>query len=108
MGGGGSISGFFARGAAPDCGSLVIHTQLLSPDPAILPTLKKGDKLTVSVAGPKGPCAVHYKGKLAGTVIHRQLLQLISCLQQGVRFEATVREVYGGACLVTIKAASNA
>lgn len=105
--GGGSTSSFFARGTAIDCRSLVIRTQLLSPDPKILPSLKKGDKLTVALAGTNGPCVVNYKNKFVGTIIHRQLLQLISCLNQGVRFEATIREVYEGSCLVTIKPAEN-
>lgn len=105
MGGMGTRPGFFTRGnPKAGCRNLVIRTQLFSPVPAVLNQLVKGDKMNVVLLSKGGPCIAMYGSLLAGTVIHRDLLQLIECLNKGVDFEATVRDVFGGACLVTIKA----
>jgi len=105
MGGIGIPSGFFTRGnPKAGCKNLVIRTQLFSPAPAVLAKLAKGDKMPIVLLGQGGPCVAMYGSLLAGTVIHRDLLQLIECGNKGVDFEATVRDVLGGACLVTIKA----
>lgn len=104
MGGIGIRPGFFTRGnPKAGCRNLVIRTQLFSPAPAVLSKLVKGDKMPVVLLSKGGPCIAMYGTLIAGTVIHRDLLQLIECLTKGVDFEATVRDVLGGACLVTIK-----
>lgn len=105
MGGIGSRAGIFTRGnPKTGCKNLVIRTQLFSPAPAALAKLVKGDKMPVVLLGKGGPCVAMYGPLISGTVIHRDLLQLIECLTKGVDFEATVRDVFGGACLVIIKA----
>ena len=106
MGGIGTQSpGFFTRGNPKvGCENLVIRTQLFSPAPAVLTKLVRGDKMPVVLLGKGGPCVAMYGTQIAGTVIHRDLFQLIECLTKGVAFEATIRHVFGGACLVIIKA----
>ena len=105
MGGIGIRPGFFTRGnPKAGCKHLVIRAQLFSRVPAVLVKLVKGDKLPIFLISKGGPCVAMYGPLIAGTVIHRDLLQLIECLNKGVDFEATVRDVFGGACLVTVKA----
>jgi len=102
MGGGSNIS-FFSSTGNTDCSRTIIRTQLFSPDPKILKNISLGDKLGIELKGSSGPCVALYKGNIAGTVISKDLLQLISCIKKGIHFIGVVRSVNGGSCAITIK-----
>jgi len=101
--GGGILNRYFTTRGAPECKDLVIQTQLLSPRQPVLSKLTKGAILKVQLIAPLGPCVAIYEDEIVGTVIHKDLLQLINCLGRGVDFTALVRNITGGSCLVTIK-----
>lgn len=102
--GGGTHTAFFSSRRGNDCQKLIIKTQLFSPDPDIIKEISVGDTLPVKILSPKGPCVVTKSGQTAGTIISKELFQLIECINKGFDFEAHVRQIIGGECSVTIKA----
>jgi hypothetical protein len=102
MGGGTNIS-FFSAAGNTDCSLTTIRTQLFSPDPKVLKKITVGDNLNIQLANPSGPCVALYKGNIAGTIISKDLMQLINCIKKGFQFIAVVRSLSGGSCAVTIK-----
>jgi len=103
MGGGGVLNRFFTTKGAPSCEDLIIRTQLLSTRRDVLSQISKGDNLSLELLSNSGPCVAVFQTEIVGTVIHRDLLQLMVCINNGKSFVAIVRSVDGGACLVTIK-----
>ena len=101
--GGGINSSFFSKAGSADCSRTTIRTQLFSPDPKVLKKIAVGDQLEIQLIKPVGPCVAVYKGNIAGTIISKDLMQLINCIKKGFVFIAVVRSVSGGACAVTIK-----
>jgi|GEM_PF-3558170 len=101
--GGGISNRFFTTIGSPACKDLIIQTQLLSTQPTVLVHISKGDVLNIHLLDRIGPCVASFKDEIAGTVIHKDMLQLINCLNNGKQFIGVVRSVSGGSCLVTIK-----
>jgi hypothetical protein len=98
-----SFNAFLERKGKMPCGSLIIQTQLSSPREDVIQTLKKGDLLTIILLNGNGPCVATYNEKIAGTIINKDILTLIACLQKGCKFIAIVRNIIGGRCAITIK-----
>lgn len=86
-----------------DCDDLEIKTQLSSPVAEVIINLVPGDELILEMSPPTGPCEAIFKGKIAGTIISKDLQKIIECIVKGHRFVAIVRSVSGARCAVTIK-----
>lgn len=100
--GGGGGSPYFGD-EVPDCSKLRIRTNLGSPDPKVVATLKKGDVLAVVYEPPRGPLYVETsKGKRAGSILTGDQVKLISCIADGHTYAAEVLSVSGGKCEVEI------
>lgn len=100
-GGGGGGSG--GGGGADPC-ILVEDTNLNSPVPAVVATLKPGDVLTVRlVAGPPVRVVVQTAaGLTAGSITGAKLPQIIKCLEAGVDYKADIVSVKGAAVRVRV------
>jgi hypothetical protein len=106
-GGGGGISSGGSRGgrgSASNCATLKISAKLFSPAPIIISTLKPGDVLKIEYIRPKGPVkVVTPKGDLAGTLLLKEMLEIINCIEQGYEYKVIVQSIAGGNCSVLIK-----
>lgn len=90
----------------PDCSTLTLTTHLNSPKPAVLKTLKRGDKLAIELQTQGGKPIVVAKtaqGQIAGSITGAGLAKLIGCLQQGFPFHAVVISIAGGGCEVSVQ-----
>lgn len=101
--GGASNGSFFRAASNTDCSNTIIRTQLFSPDHKVVKEIIVGDHMDIQLINPKGPCVAIYKGEIAGTIISRDLIQLINCIKNGFKFIGIVRNVTGGSCAITIK-----
>ncbi|GAA3968042.1 hypothetical protein [Mucilaginibacter dorajii] len=96
--GGGSQS----RNQDVACDELKFNTQLSSPKEEVLVLLEVGLLLEIELSPSKTTCVVIYKSKIAGTIIHLNLKQLINCIIAGNTFYARVRSVDGAKCAITV------
>lgn len=96
MSGTGGSGGAFAGGDETRCEDIVISTALASPDPAI--KVKPGDVLLVRVRKGKTPIAVceTRKGEIVGSLVFGDVRRLITCIEKGSEYLATVTAVDGG------------
>lgn len=94
-------------GGAGDCSSIFEQTVLSSPVREVLAILKRGDVLTLSLAGDKGPLlAITADGQTAGSITSASLAKIIRCItQEGAVFVAIVHAIDGGRCSVEIRPA---
>jgi len=99
-GSGGEGSG----GGGPDPCILVEDTNLNSPVPAVVATLKPGDVLTVRLEpGPPVRVVVQTAaGLTAGSITGAKLPQIIKCLEAGVNYKADIVSVKGAAVRVRV------
>jgi len=107
-GGSGRTGGGGGGEPSPDCGSLIVETTLNSPVPAVVASLKKGDRLTVEIqsgtAGTNSLVAKH-GGQIAGSLTPPSLIAILSCIQNGFQYVAVVlNDVTGGVVRVRIQA----
>jgi hypothetical protein len=102
--GGFSINPFLNINKPKNCKEVVIKTQLFSPVPAVLGDLKVGDKLSIKLDGPVGPCVAVNGNSIAGTIISKDLYLIIDCMKKGIEFIGMVRNISGGSCSLTIQA----
>jgi hypothetical protein len=98
-----NIPSYFNRNSSTPCEALIIRTQLFSPDEKVLVDMLPGDKMEIALLKKEGPCVAIHNGKIAGTIISKDLLQLIKCLNDGKLFSAKVRSVSRGVCAITIE-----
>ena len=98
--GGGGEGG---AGGGDPC-SLIEDTNLNSPVPAVVATLKRGEVLTVRlVPGPPVRVVVQTAaGLTAGSITGAKLPQIIKCLEAGVDYKADVVSVKGAAVRVRV------
>lgn len=101
--GGFSLNPFFNKILSQNCDDFVIKTQLFSPVPIIVNSIKIGDELNIGLMTPAGPCIASYHGEIAGTIMCKNMFQLIDCIQRGKVFIAIVRDIFGGNCSITIQ-----
>jgi hypothetical protein len=101
--GGFALSPFFNTSQVKNCDEIVLMTQLFSPAPIVIAKIKSGNKLDIELLGEHGPCVAVYHGEVAGTIITKNLYQLISCIRKGTRFIGIVRNATGGSCSITIQ-----
>jgi len=98
-----SFAPFLRAANKAPCADQHIHTQLSSPNEAVLSQLKRNDILQLEFLNEKQIIVGIFNGQIAGVILNRDILKLISCMQQGFRFIAVVRQVRGGMCAITIK-----
>ena len=102
-GGGPSIS---RPSSNESCNDLVIVLNLSSPQGSVIEQLKNGDILSVQSLTDQGPIQVlNNQGELAGTVISREMVRLLNCINQGTSFVAEVLQINGAQCKVQIYSA---
>ena len=91
-----------APGADP-C-DIVSLTNLNSPNPALVGTLRPGDALAVDLQ--RGPPRVlqarTLSGDVVGSITSPEMPRIIQCILQGVVFAAEVVAVRGGVCQVRV------
>lgn len=86
------------------CSTLIINTTLATPKAEIIETLNKGDTLRISIASDQGPIqAITLDGQVAGTILSREQVKLLSCIVGGTTYEAEVLSRNDGECNVQIR-----
>jgi len=89
-GGGGGLPSF-------DCAKVSIKTNVISPDPTVLSTLVAGNLLDISLSTATGPLiAVTRSGNVLGAVFTKDPASLISCINGGYVYKATILSISGG------------
>lgn len=87
-----------------NCEDLVINTNLASPQPEVLALLNVGDELTIYAASDQGPIqALNSSGDVAGSIVSREQIRLLNCINQGIQYIAEVLSLDQGQCQVQIK-----
>lgn len=75
---------------------------LNSPKQAVVSTLAVSDELTVEYRD-LVLVAADKQGRTAGSLVPRQLVELIECIEKGKKYVAIVKKVAGGLCEVEIR-----
>jgi hypothetical protein len=104
----GSGGGGGGGGAGRDdarCDTLKFETQLTSPQPAVVATLRVGEALDVAVVLMKGTVVVQVQkgGQAAGGLTGPDATRLRNCMDQGHQYKATVLNVNGGQVRVSVE-----
>jgi hypothetical protein len=86
------------------CENLVISTLVSSPVKAVLDLITIGAILTVSPASTFGPIDVYYEDKRLGSIITKEEIQLLNCINGGTKYEAKVLTIDGAICRIKIYA----
>jgi len=103
--GGGGIPSINRPDEKDDCLELVIKTNLSTPLAPVISNLKTGDILSIHAVSDQGPIqALTKDGDLAGSIISREQVRLLSCINKGTTFIAEVLSVKNGQCQVQISA----
>lgn len=88
-----------------NCEDLVINTNLASPQADIIRNLDEGDLLSIRAVTDQGPIqAFDTKGHLAGTIISREQVRLLNCINRGTTYQAEILSIKNGQCKVQIRA----
>ena len=86
-----------------NCDQISIRTNLASPVPAVLSTLKTGDILDIQLQGATGPlAAVDSLGNIAGTVLTIDPQLLINCINDGYSYQGRIISLSGADCQILI------
>ncbi len=103
--GGGGTPTINRPGGNDDCQSLVINANLATPNIEVISQLEVGDMLDIQAATDQGPLrAVDRNGSIAGNILSREQLRLLSCIVRGTIFEAEVTAINEGQCTIQIRA----
>lgn len=102
MSGGGTFDEGGAAGGPISC-DIVQETVLQNPDATILKTIKKGQRLDVTMMG-SSPVATR-GDDIVGSIMYPGVAKLIRCMQEGYDYVAHVTKVVLGEneCRVTIR-----
>lgn len=88
-----------------NCEGLVIITNLASPQAVAIDNLSEGEMLTIQAQSDQGPIvALGQAGELVGTIITREQVRLLSCINAGTEYEAEILMIENGQCQVQIRA----
>ena len=102
MSGGGYVPSESQNERSFDCSLLSITTALASPNATVLAHVRVNDILIVSAESERGPVCIYKEDEKVGAILHKDLLKLINCINEGTEYEAKVFEVEGGKCVVKI------
>lgn len=86
------------------CLNLVIRTNLSTVNTEVLGEIRVGDVLPVIAGGIDGPLQVLKDDKVLGTVLSSRLMELLNCINNGTKYDATVEKIDGAICQVKIAA----
>ncbi len=88
-----------------NCEDLVINTNLATPQAIVINDLTPGNILTIQAASDQGPIqALNEDGDLAGNIVSREQVRLLTCILNGVEYIAEVLSIDNGQCRVQIRA----
>lgn len=88
-----------------NCAGLIFNTNLASPQSAVINDLEEGDLLNVKAVREQGPIqAFDAQDRLAGSIISRQQVRLLNCINGGTEYVAQVLSIEGGQCNVEVRA----
>lgn len=86
-----------------DCSRVSTKTNIVSPDPVVVSSLRIGDLLDVQLRSATGPViAVTNAGEVAGSLFVINLGALIACIINGHEFTAKILSINGGNVQVLI------
>ncbi|SEM10470.1 hypothetical protein SAMN05518845_11689 [Variovorax sp. YR750] len=87
------------------CETLVIETQLSSPDAAVIASIQVNDVLPVETRKMNGTTAVAvvHQGQVAGGLATPELLRLRECLKAGTQYNAKVLSKSNGQVRVVVR-----
>lgn len=104
---GGSSSNGGNRPTPQDpCNTLSFHSAINSPQPALIPKLKVGTILDVRLqTTPRAQIVVELKKQVVGALTGAKVSRLVSCIQNGYKYEAKVLSISGGNCSVKVQPA---
>jgi hypothetical protein len=80
------------------CNRLFLQTHLASPKAEVVEQINVGDTLqmTVGIAGTELSALAVWDGHVAGGIASPKAIRLITCIQNGTRYEARVTAKVGG------------
>lgn len=90
---------------ADDCLLLIFFTRLNSTDQAVLADLRVNEVLALEFQSPdsrRGVVAKTADGRTAGSITSADLARLLRCMGRGLRYQAIVTSLKGGACDVRV------
>ena len=96
LGGGGGIP-------TADCKDISIKTNVTSPDPSVLKTVKVGDLLDIELQTSTGPIiALTSKKKILGSIFTTNPKLLIDCISKGFNYRGRILLIDGADCQILI------
>lgn len=105
MGGGGDMPSINRPNQNDSCANLVINTNLATPQVNVINNLNVGDVLNINALTDQGPIqALTDNGLLAGNIISREQIRLLTCLLRGTIFNAEITNIDNGQCQIRIYA----
>jgi len=103
MSGSGGIGGGGPRGNDQvSCETLMTKTILSSPNPEVIPHLKKSQVLDIELRG-ASLIALTADGEIAGSITSSIMARIVECIRQGFEYVAIVENVSGGRCDVEVR-----
>ena len=103
--GGGGIPSINRPNENEICEDLVINTNLASPQAVVVNNLTEGEILSIHAITDQGPIqAFDENEQIAGTIISREQVRLLNCINKGIQYEAEVLSVRNGQCEIQIRA----
>ena len=91
--------GFGGGGGTPsfDCSRVSIKTNITSPNPVVLVSVRKDDVLRVGLQTATGPLvAITDTNEILGPIFTRDPASLIDCINQGYNYQAKILSINGG------------
>lgn len=88
------------------CDVLRFETQIASPNPAVVPTLKIGDELQVIIASSSNTQEIQVVtsgGQLVGGLLAAKVQRMRECMFENHAYKATVITVTGGQVRVVVE-----
>lgn len=106
MSGSGGRSRGNVRSTSTPCDKLEFDAPIMSPEPAVVQSLKIGDILLVALQRelPGGTIVVLNGNSVAGSIIEH-VSELVRCIQDGHSYEAKVLSIRGGDVRVRVRSA---
>lgn len=89
----------------PKCEDITFDAQLTSPNPAVVPTLRVGEVLDVSVQTTSGRRVVQVtkNGQFVGGLVGPDASRIRNCIDQGHQYKGNVLSVNGGQVRVRVE-----
>lgn len=104
-GGGGGMPRGRGGGSKFDCDNFVATVMLTSVKPAVIAELTIDDVLWIQLTdGGEPVVAVDSEDQVAGSIVIIELDDLIKCIKAGTEYEARVKSIEGGACIIELYA----